>query len=124
MRPGISRISGCSAGHASDRERQRHLVAVDVVGLVPLARIDIETGRMDVGAGAGEHDPVDHIEQRADIGDVGRSRKHHRQAAGNLGHSAQIALADHLDLKSIFDAMGVPDHADDRLSHLPFRPPA
>ncbi|MGY4337915.1 hypothetical protein ACVWW3_002821 [Bradyrhizobium sp. LM2.9] len=143
MRPGISRISGCSepaegdvhllqapanaeqrdaAGHTGDGQRQRHLITVNVVGLVPFTRIDIEAGRMDVSPGAGEHDPVDHIEQRAEIGDVGCSRKHHRQAAGNLGHRTQIAFADHLDLKSIFDAMGVPDHADDRLSHLPFRP--
>ncbi len=87
------------------------------------AGIDVEAGRMDIGAGTGEHDAVDGIEKRTDIGDVGRAREHHRQATGHLGHGAQVSLTDHLDLKTIFDAMGVPDHADDRLFHLPYRAP-
>ena len=38
-------------------------------------RIGVETRRMNVGAGAGQHDAVDRIQQRADIGDIGRSRR-------------------------------------------------
>ncbi len=110
--------SGMPRRDAGHRQRERDLVAVDVGGLVPLAGIDAETGRMDVGAGAGEHDAVDHVEQRTDVGDIRRAREHQRQAAGDLGHGAQVPLADHLHLESIFDALGVPDHADDRLFHL------
>ena len=85
-----------AAGDAGFRQRQRDVVAVDVVGLVPLVRLGLETGRMHIGAGARQHDAVDGVEQRADIGDLGRSGKHQRQRAGNVGDGAKIALADHL----------------------------
>ena len=38
--------------------------------------------------------------------------------AGHLGHRAKIALADHLHRKSIFDAMRIANHADDRPSRI------
>jgi hypothetical protein len=65
-----------AARDAGFRNRQRHIVAMDIVGFVPFAGVDIETGGMDVGARAGQHDPVDHIEQCADIGDFGNRGKH------------------------------------------------
>ena len=52
-----------AAGDAGFRQRQRDVVAVDVVGLVPLMRFGLEAGRMDIGAGARQHHAVDHIEQ-------------------------------------------------------------
>ena len=70
-------------------------------------------------ARSGQHHAVDDIEQRSDVRDLGRSRKHQRQRAGDVGHRPKIALADQLGRKSIFDAMGVPDHTDHRPPHYP-----
>ena len=106
-----------AAGDAGFRQRQRDVVAMDIVGLVLLVRFGLEARRMDVGAGARQHDAVDGIEQGADIGDLGRSRKHQRQRARHVGHGTKIALSDHLGLETIFDAMGVPDHTDHGPSH-------
>ena len=47
-------------------------------------------------------------------GDAG---EHQRQRAGDVGDRAQVALADHLGLETVFDAMGVPDHTDHGPSH-------
>ena len=52
-------------------QRQRHRVALLVVGLVRGTGLDAEIGRMDVGAAAGEQDAVDRAQQRIDVGDVG-----------------------------------------------------
>ena len=117
MRPGRSRISGCSeppigdvhllqaAADAEQRhaardagldqlERQR--VAARVIGLVARVFVLAEMARMHIGARAGEQDAVDGVEQRADIGDLRRAGKDQRQRARGLGDRAQIALADPL----------------------------
>ena len=52
-----------AAGDAGLRQRQRDVVAVDIVGLVPLMRLGLEAGRMNIGAGAGQHHAVDDVEQ-------------------------------------------------------------
>ena len=75
-----------------------------VVGLVLGMRLGAETGRMHVGAGAGQQDAVDRVQQRADIGDLRRAGKHQRQRAGDLGHRAQIAFADALRGEAVLDA--------------------
>ena len=106
-----------AAGDTGFRQRQRQIVTLDVVGFVPGIRFSAETGRVHIGAGAGQHHAVDRIEQSADIGDIGAAREHQRQRARNLGHGAEISLSDHLGRKSIFDAVGVSDHADHRPSH-------
>ena len=55
--------------------------------------------------------------KRADIGDFGGAGKHQRQRARDFGDRAKVSLADHLGRKSIFDAIGVPDHTDHRPPH-------
>ena len=52
-----------AAGDAGLDQRQRDVVAVHVVGLVPLVRLGLEARRMHVGAGAGQHHPVHDVEQ-------------------------------------------------------------
>ena len=52
-----------AAGDAGFRQRQRDVVAVDIVGLVPLMRLGLEARRMNIGARAGQHHPVDDVEQ-------------------------------------------------------------
>ena len=52
-----------AARDAGFRQRQRQLVALDVVGLVPGIRLGAEAGRMHIGARAGQHDAVDRVEQ-------------------------------------------------------------
>ena len=106
-----------AAGDAGFRQRQRDVVAMDIVGLVPLMRLGLEARRMNIGAGAGQHHAVDRVEQGADIGDFGRTRKHQRQRARDVGHGAKVALSDHLCRETIFDAMGVSDHTDHGPSH-------
>jgi hypothetical protein len=106
-----------TASDAGFGQRQCHVVAVLVVGFVPLVRLGLEAGRMDVGAGAGQHDTVDHIEQGSDIGDLGRAGKHQRQRARHIGDRTQVTFSDHLRRETIFDAMGVPDHPDHGPSH-------
>ena len=88
-----------AAGDAGLRQRQRDVVAMDVVGLVLRVRLGLEAGRMHIGARAGQQDAVDGVEQRADVGDLGRAGKHQRQGAGDVGDRAQVALADHLGWK-------------------------
>ena len=46
-----------------------------IVRFVPRMRLGAEAGRMNIGAGAGQHDAVDRVQQRADVGDVGRCRQ-------------------------------------------------
>ena len=58
------------ATQASDK-RQREVVAMDIVGFMPCVRLGLEPRRMNIGAGAGQHDAVDGIQQRPDIGDLG-----------------------------------------------------
>ena len=79
-----------AAGYARLRQRQGHGVAMLVVGLMPGVRLGLEPGRMDVGAGACQQHAVDDIQQRVDIGDIRRARKHQRQGTCNLRDRAQI----------------------------------
>jgi hypothetical protein len=72
---------------------------------------------MNIGARACQHHPIDHVEQGADVGDFRRAREHQRQRAANLHHGAKVALSDHLCRETIFEAMGVSDHADHGPSH-------
>ena len=72
---------------------------------------------MDVGARAGQQDAVDHVEQRADVGDVRLAGKHQRHGAGDFGDRAQVSLADHLRREAILDEVDVPDHPDHWLAH-------
>ena len=96
MRPGNSRISGCSeppkatfisckprqmpnsgtprATQASDQRQRQHRRA-GCRRVRAGMRLGAEAGRVDIGAGAGQHHAVDRVEQRADIGDLGRSRR-------------------------------------------------
>ena len=133
MRPGSSRISGCSEppkatfisckprqmpNSGTPRATQASISASAtrrdaVVGLVARVLGLAETARMDIGARAGQHDAVDGIEQRADVGDLRRAGKHQRQRAGGFGDRAQIALADPLRGEFASRRMGAADHADD-----------
>ena len=106
-----------AAGDASFRQRQRHVVAMHVIGLMLGVRFGLETGRMHIGARAGQHDAVDGIQERTDVGNFRRAGKHQRQRARDLGHRAKIPFTDHLCREAIFDAMGVSDHADYGPSH-------
>ncbi len=114
-----------AARHARLRQRQGHGVAMLVVGLMPGVRLGLETGRMDVGAGARQQHAVDHIQQRADIGDIRRARKHQRQGTCNVRNRAKIPFPCCLNGESAFDAMRVGNHTDHgsrhRRSHLPVR---
>ena len=101
-----------ATGDAGLRQRQRDVVAVDVVGLVPLMRLGLEARRVNIGPRPRQNHPVDDVEQRADVGNLGRACKHQRQRPRHVGDRAQIALSDHLRLETIFDAMGVRDHPD------------
>jgi hypothetical protein len=73
--------------------------------------------RVNVGAGAGQDHAVDHIQQRAEVGDFGAAGEHQRQRAGDFSHRAKVALAGHLRRKPVLDAIGVGDHPDDRPPH-------
>ena len=64
-----------AARDAGFRQRQRDVVAMDVVGLVPLMRLGLEARRVNIGARAGQHHAIDRVEQGADIGDLGRCRR-------------------------------------------------
>ncbi len=44
-----------TAGDTSLRQRQRDVVAMDVVGLVPFMRLGLEARRMDIGPRPGQH---------------------------------------------------------------------
>ena len=113
--------SGTPRADAGLRQSERDLVAIDIIGLVLGVWFGIEARRMHIGARPRQHDAIDHVQQRTDIGDVRLAGEHQRQRAGDFRDRAQIALADHLDRKSVLDAIGVPDHTDHRLS-LPFPP--
>ena len=52
-----------AAGDAGLRQRQRDVVAMDVVGLVPLMRLGLEARRMNIGARPGQHHAIDDVEQ-------------------------------------------------------------
>ena len=108
---------GYAARDTGLRQRQRQTVALQVVGFVAGVRFGAKMRRMDVGAGAGQHHAVDHVQQRADIGDFGAAGEHQRQRAGDFGDRAKIALSGHLRRKSILDAIGVCDHTDHRPPH-------
>ena len=104
-----------AAGDAGFRQGQRHVVAMEVVGFVLGVGRGLEARRVNIGARAGQHDAVDHIQKRRNIGDVGGARKHQWQGARHLGDGAKVSFANHLDVKAIFDAIGIPDHTDYRL---------
>ena len=106
-----------AAGDTGFGQRQRQVVALDIVRLVLGVRLGAEAGRMHIGARAGQHHAVDHVQQRADIGDFRRCGEHQRQRAGDVGDGAKVAFSDHLHGEAIFDAMRVSDHADHRSSH-------
>jgi hypothetical protein len=84
---------------------------------VPGIGVGAKMRGVNIGAGAGQDHPVDGIKQCADIGNVRRSRKHQRQSAHDFRHRTEVSFSDHLDRKSIFDAMGIPDHTDHRPPH-------
>jgi hypothetical protein len=84
---------------------------------VPLMRFGPGVGWVNIGARAGQDDTVDRIEQGTDIGYLRRSRKHQRQCARHVDDGAKVALSDHLDWETIFDAMRIPDHTDHGPSH-------
>jgi len=105
------------ARDAGLRQRQCNVVAVDVVGLMSGARFDVEARRMDIGPGPGQDDAVDHVEQGTNLGDFGAAGEHQGHGTRDLGNRAQVALSDHLDRETIFDAMGVSDHANHGPSH-------
>ena len=98
-------------------QRQRQGVAVTVVGFVPGMRFEPEAGGMDVGARAGQQDAVDHVEQRADVGDVRLAGKHQRHRVGDFGYGAEISLTNHLRREAILDEVHIPDHPDHWLAH-------
>ena len=106
-----------AAGDAGLRYRQRDLVAMDVVGFVLGIRLGIEARGVNVGPRPGQHNAVDHVQQGADVGDLGRAGEHQRKRAGDVRHRAEIAFTDHLRRETIFKAMGVADHADHGPSH-------
>ena len=103
-------------GYASDnarfRQRQSDVIAMEVIGFMFGMRLGAKACRVDVGAGAGQHNAIHCIKQCADIGDVGRAGEHQWQCARDFGDRPQISLSDHLCRKSIFNAIGVSDHAD------------
>ncbi len=80
-------------------------------------RFGAETGRMDVGPSARQQHAVDRIQQRFDIRDVRRARKHHRQRARHVRHRAKVSFADKLHGKPVFEEMGVADHANHGFHH-------
>ena len=95
-------------------QRQRHGVAIVVVGLVPGIGLDAEAGRMDVGARAGQQDAVDRAQQGVDVGDVRRAGEHQGQGAGNLGDRPHVALPHDLHVVPVVDHLGIADNADHR----------
>ena len=101
-----------ATGNAGFRQRQRDVVAVDVVRLVLLMRLGLEPRRVHIGPRARQDHPVNDVEQRADVRNLGRAREHQRQRPGHVGDRAQIALSDHLRLEPVLDAMGIRDHPD------------
>jgi len=101
-----------AAGDAGFDQGQRQIVAFFVIRFVTGMRLDPEPAGMNIGAAAGQQHAIDHLQQRADIGDIGRSGEHHRQGAGNVGHRPEIGLADKLGGEPVFDQPGVADHAD------------
>ena len=106
-----------ATGNTGFGQRQRDIIAVDIVGLMLFMRLGLEARRVDIGPGAGQHHPVDRVKQGTDIGDLGRSGKHQRQRARDVGHRTKVAFSDHLGCEAILDAMGVPDHTDYGPSH-------
>src|SRR5580700_2113741 len=68
---------------------KRDGVAILIVGLIGCILFLAEVTRMHVGAGAGEQNAVDRIEQRADVGNLRRAGKDQRQGARGLGHRPQ-----------------------------------
>ena len=81
-----------AAGDAGLDQRQRHGIASLVVGFVLGMRLGAEAGRMNVCARARQQHAVDHLQQRADIGDVRRAGKHQRQRAGDFRHRAKVSF--------------------------------
>ena len=110
-----------AARNAGLDQLERDGVATSVVRLVRRMLVAAEMARMDVGAGAGEQNAVDGIEQRADIGDLRRAGKHQRQRPCGVGDRAQIALADPLRGEFALDGMGAADDADDGAFRSHFR---
>ena len=80
-------------------------------------RFDAEARGMNIRPGAGQQNPVDNIQERADIGDLRRAGEHQRQGAGYLGDRAEITLPSHLSRETTFHLMRGRDHADHWLGH-------
>ena len=93
-------------------QRQGHRVALLVVGFVGGMRLGPEARRMDVGAGAGEQDPVDRAQQRLDVGDVRGAGEHQRQRPGDVRDRPHVALTHELDVVAVVDHTRIADHPD------------
>jgi hypothetical protein len=75
---------------------------------------------MNIGAGARQHDAVDHVEQGGNVGDLGTAGEDQRQGTGYFGDGAKVSLPNRLDVKATFEPVRIPDHTDNRLpSHAP-----
>ena len=106
-----------AARDAGFRQRQRDVVAMDVVGLVPLMRLGLEAGRMNIGAGAGQHDAVDHVEQGAESVISGEPANISGNAPDTSATARRLRSPTICVCETIFDAMGVSDHTDHGPSH-------
>src|ERR1017187_825949 len=91
---------------------QCHRVARRIVGFVPRMRLGSEMGWMNVSASPRQQNSVDRLQQRTDIRDLRRARKHHWQRTGDFCNSSKISFADKLRGKPILDEVSVPDYAD------------
>ena len=110
-----------AAGNAGLDQRQRHGVAIMVVGFVSRVGLDPEARRMDIGTCAGQQNPIDLPQQRFDVGNVRCAGKHQRQRLRHFGNGLQIALSNKLHIVPFVDDLGIPDHADHRLRHTRHR---
>ena len=106
-----------AASDADLDQRQRQRIAPLVIGFVVGMRLGAEAAGMNIGAAARQQHAVDHIEQRADIGDIRRAGEHQRQRAGDLGNGAKVSFADTLRGEPVFEQVRIADHADHRPLH-------
>ena len=104
-----------AARHAGLDQRERHGIAIPVVGFVPCMRLNAKIGRMDIGTPAGQQDAVDRPQQGVDVGDIGRAGKHQGQRARDLGDRPHVALAHELHIVPVVDDTRVADDTDHRL---------
>ena len=110
--------SGHATRHTFPAQGQCHGIAVLVIGFVFGARLCVEMGGVDIGAGTSEQNAVHLVQQGRDIGHIRQACKDHRHGPGHLGKGAQVALACGLDGKAVLDDEGIADHADNRSCHL------